>query len=223
MFEQELEMEKKQGSAIPLLLMVGLILALVGVAGYYLVQSHKVLTKADAGTAVASILKAQGPVTVTLHTGMVPDGYAESPSDARYRLLQKAGIITIGKAKGEKIPVALTDKGNELLKQIEGVVQNKEDNGTEKYVVPLATRRLVDVSSVTMDNPARARVEFSWKWEPNALGENFDAAGALIEGFNSWDRVSLIDKFGARFYHEAPTKVVVALIKGDQGWQAATE
>lgn len=223
MFEQEIEMEKKQGSAIPLMLMVGLIVILVGVAGYFVAQSRKVLTKTDAGTAVTNILAAQGPVTVTFHTGMVRDGYSESPTDTRYKLLQKAGIITIGKAKGDKIPVTLTAKGSDLLKQIQGVKQTTEDNETVKFEVPLASRKLVEVSQVTMNGPERATVQFTWKWAPNALGEDFDAAGSLVGGFNTWDRVSLIDKYGARFYHEAPTKVAIALVKADQGWQPATE
>ena len=40
MFEQELEMEEREASAIPLLLIVALILAIVGVAGYFLWQNH---------------------------------------------------------------------------------------------------------------------------------------------------------------------------------------
>ena len=33
----------------------------------------------------------------------------------------------------------------------------------------------------------------------------------------------IINKYGAHFYHEAPTKVVLALMKTDRGWQVATE
>ena len=38
MFEQELEMEEREASAIPLLLIVALILVIVGISGYYLWQ-----------------------------------------------------------------------------------------------------------------------------------------------------------------------------------------
>jgi hypothetical protein len=223
MFEQEIEMEKKQGSAIPILLMVGLIVALVGVAGYYLAESRKVLTPTDAASVVTNVLAAQGPVTVTFHTGMVKDGYSETPKDARYKLLQKIGIINIGKAKGEKIPVEVTPKGSALLKQISGVQQTKNEDGNIEYVVPLAGRKLVAVSRVTMNGPERATVQFSWRWDPSAIGESFDAAGPVVAGFNTWDRVSLIDKYGARFYHEAPTKVAIALVKGDSGWGPSNE
>ena len=48
MFEQELEMEEREASAIPLLLIVVLILAIVSLAGFYLWQSMQVLTPQEA-------------------------------------------------------------------------------------------------------------------------------------------------------------------------------
>jgi hypothetical protein len=223
MFEQEIELEKKQGGALPLLLMVALILAFVGVAGYFLIQSRKVLTTPEAGNVVIDVLKAQGPTTVSFHTGRVKDSYAENAADPRYRLLQKAGVIKIGKAKGYASQVDLTSKGKELLQQIPGVKQSKESDGSFAYVVPLATRRLVDIASVTMAGPERATIQYSWRWEPNALGENFNAGGSGLAGFNTWDRSALIDKYGARFYHDAPTKVAIVVAKTPQGWRLATE
>jgi hypothetical protein len=223
MFEQEIELEKKQGGALPLLLMVALIVTFVGVAGYFLIQSRKVLTTPQAANVVLDVLKAQGPTTVSFHTGLVKDSYSESAADARYRLLQKAGAIKIGKAKGYSTQVDLTPKGKELLHQISGVKQSKESNGNFLYVVPLATRKLLDVASVTMAGPERATIYYSWQWEPNALGENFDAGGSGLVGFNTWDRSALIDKHGARFYHEAATKVAIVVAKTPQGWRLATE
>src|SRR5215469_14062832 len=44
MFEQELEMEKRQSSVVPLLLIVTLILVIVGVAGYYVLEGRQVLS-----------------------------------------------------------------------------------------------------------------------------------------------------------------------------------
>jgi len=223
MFEQEIELEKKQGGALPLLLMVALILAFVGVAGYFLIQSRKVLATPEAANLVIDVLKVQGPTTVSFHTGRVKDGYDENAADPRYRLLQRAGVINIGKAKGYAKEVALTPKGKDLLQQIAGVKQLKESNGSFSYVVPLATRKLVDVASVTMAGPERATIQYSWQWEPNALGENFNAGASGLAGFNTWDRSALIDKFGARFYHEAPTKVAIVMAKTPQGWRFATE
>ena len=43
MFEQEIEMEKRESSVIPLLMIVGLIVSIVGIAVYYLLENRKVL------------------------------------------------------------------------------------------------------------------------------------------------------------------------------------
>jgi len=224
MFEQELEMEKHQSSAVPLLLIIGVIVGLVSVAGYFLVQSRKVLSTPEATQVVSDILKAQGPITVSFHTGNVKERSDESATDARYRLLQKAGILNVGKTKGEKTPVSLTAKGEDLLKQIPGVVQTKDDDGNAAYMVPLATRQLVRVLKVKMNGPERAAIQYSWKFQTNALGENFDASNGKLESFNTWDRMTLIDKFGARSYQDPPATTVIAVAKTQQGtWQVATE
>jgi len=55
------------------------------------------------------------------------------------------------------------------------------------------------------------------------LGESFDASGALLATFDTNDRMSLIDKYGARFYHASPTKEVVMVAKGPHGWQPVSE
>jgi predicted negative regulator of RcsB-dependent stress response len=69
MFEEELEMEKRESSAIPLLLIVALILMVVGLAGYYFWQSKQVLTSEDATTLVSAALTAQGPAMIHIHVG----------------------------------------------------------------------------------------------------------------------------------------------------------
>jgi len=46
MFEQEIEMEKRTSSIVPLLLIVSLIVAVVGVSIYFVIQSRRVLTTA---------------------------------------------------------------------------------------------------------------------------------------------------------------------------------
>ncbi|HTS71738.1 MAG TPA: hypothetical protein VMO17_22405, partial [Terriglobia bacterium] len=150
MFEQEIEMEKRQSGAVPLLLITALIVAVAGAAIYYVLESRKVLSTPEAANLAIGILNAQGPTTVSFQTGMVKEGYEDNAHDARYRLLEKLGVITVGKTKGPSTPVALTAKGSELLKQIADVKQSKDAKGNLVYVVPLATRRLVDVSSVTM-------------------------------------------------------------------------
>ncbi len=224
MFEQEIEMEKRQSAAVPLLLIIALIVGLVAVSGYFLVQSRKVLSPTEAAQVVNDVLKAQGPTTVTFHIGEVKERSDESVKDARYRLLQKSGLINIGKTRDEKTPVSLTPQGEELLKQIAGVTRTKNDDAEEVLVVPLATRQLVQVFKVKMNGPERAAIQYSWKWQTNALGENFDVSGGKLSAFNTWDRIALIDKFGARSYQDPPVTVIVAVAKTQQGnWQIVTE
>ena len=219
MFEQEIEMEKRESSVVPLLLIVAMILLIVGVAGYYVWQNKQVLSTADAANVVVASLKNQGPATIHFHTGIVKASVDERPEAPHYRLLDKAGLIKVGKTNGRTTPIAITAQGEKLLAEIPGVVKVKEKDGTDSYVVPLAERRLETVSKITMLSPERATVEFSWKWDANKLGNLFDASGSMMKSFNTWDRSTLIDKYGANFYHGDATKVTIALMKGDKGWQ----
>jgi hypothetical protein len=227
MFEQELELEKRNSSVVPLLLIVTLILAIVGVAGYFLLQSRQVLSNAQAATIATSALRAQGPATIRFHTGMVKGSVDDKPHDPNYRLLEKAGLIKLGKdtgAYGTITPVAITLEGQRLLQDIPGVAKSKEKDGTDIYLVPIAERKLVAVSHVKMINPERAAIDFSWKWEPNKLGNLFDASGSMVKSFNTWDRATLIQKYGANFYHGDPTSVTLTVVKDEkQGWQVALE
>ena len=74
-----------------------------------------------------------------------------------------------------------------------------------------------------MNSPTRAQVDFTWKWETNKLGNLFDASGSMVKGFNTWDRATLIQKYGANFYRSDPTRVTIALTKGNAGWQINNE
>jgi hypothetical protein len=223
MFEQEIEMEKHQSSVIPLLLIVALIVAIVGIAGYYVVENRRVLTNHEAANLAGEILKHQSPPVIRFHTGQVKETFDESARDPRYRTLEKAGIVKLGKARGTAFAVTLTPKGEELLKQIAGVQKSEDKNNTQAYVVPVAERKLAAVSNIAKTGMGRALMEFSWQWQPNALGEILDAAGPTMQAFNTWDRATLIDKHGANFYHQAPTKVVIAAVRNDKGWQQASE
>lgn len=225
MFEQEIEMEKKNSSVVPLLLILALIFAVLGVAGYYLMESRKVLTEAQASQIATAALQTQGPATVRIHVGMVKGSIDDKPHDPHYRLLEKAGIVKLGKdtgAYGTITPVVITATGQKLLEEV-GAQKTKEKDGTDLYVIPLAERKLVGVSHLNTITPSRATFEYSWKWQPNKLGNLFDASGSMVKEFNTWDRATLIQKYGADFYHGDPTTVTLSLVKGDQGWQLATE
>ena len=226
MFEQEIELEKRTSSVVPLLLIVALILAIVGMAGYYIIQNRKVLTMQEATTIAASVLQDQGPVMLRFHTGLVKSSVDDSGHAPHYRLLEKAGLIKLGKdtgTYGTTTPVTLTPAGEELLRRIPDVSKSDEKDGSVVYLVPVAERKLVEVSNIKMISPIRATIDMTWKWNTNQLGDLLDAAGPMVKSFNTWDRATLIQKHGANFYHDPPTKVTLALDKTDKGWQTATE
>jgi hypothetical protein len=227
MFEQELELEKQESSIVPLLLIVALIVTVVGVAGYYLIQNQKVLTMQEATQVAASVLKEQGAVTLRFHTGLVKSSVDDNPQGPHYRLLEKAGLVVIGKPQGTygtTYPIALTAAGQQFLHRIDGVNTAKEKDATQLYQVPVAERKLVAVSNIKMLSPTRANITMSWNWKTTALGDLLDASGPTVKAFNTWDRATLIEKYGANFYHAAPTEVTISLAKADNGtWQVATE
>jgi len=224
MFEQELEMEQRQSSVVPLLLIIAMIMAFVGVAGYYVMQNRKVLPAAEASNLIASSLKQDGPVTIQFKVGPVVGSVQDRPHGPNYRLLEKAGLITVGKDNGRVTPVTLTAAGSELLAELPGVSQTKDPkDGTKSYVVPVAVRKLVGTPSVMTTGMGRATAEFTWGWEPNQVGEILDASGPLVKSFNTWDRGTLIDKYGVKFYHGTPTKAVMAFVRADNGWRVSGE
>jgi hypothetical protein len=223
MFEQEIEMEKKTSSIIPLLLIVGLILGIVGVSLYFVIDSRRVLSTAEATPVVLALLDAQKPVTLHFQTGNIRASASDKLREPNYKLLVNEGYLKIGKESASKTPVSLTPQGQAFLAEIAGVKQSKDKDGIDEYIVPLAQRKLVEISKVTMLSPNKAVVEYSWKWEPTKAGDLFDAAGPAVKKFKTWDRSTLIDKYGANFYRAAPTKVAVALVKNYYGWKVSTD
>jgi hypothetical protein len=226
MFEQEIEMEQKSSSVVPLLLILALVAVIVGTVGYWFMQSRKVLTQPEAATVVTSILKAQGPAMLRFHTGTVKASVNEKPRDPHYKLLERAGMVKLApvKGKGEMYNIALTPKGETELTAFPEFQKTKEKDGAFALAVPLARRKLVEVTKVTMNGPSMARVEYTWKWESTPVGDLFDASGSLVKAFNIWDTQTLIEKYGANFYHGEAKRAAVNLVKSDKGsWQVMSE
>jgi hypothetical protein len=224
MFEQEIEMEQRQSSVVPLLLIIAMILAFVGVAAYYVVQNRKVLTAVEADSLVNAFLKSDGPVMIHFQAGKVTASVQERPNDPNYRLLEKAGLLKIGKDSGRFTPIELTQNGRTLLGEIPGVVKSRDQkDAADSYLIPVAEKKLVGTPTIIMTGMGRARVEFAWGWAPNKMGELLDASGPLVKSFSTWDRATLIDKYGAKFYHGEPSKVAVNVVRNDGVWRIATE
>ena len=224
LFEAEVKLEK-QSSILPLLLLLSLMAAVLGVVAYVVleIRARQPLSSTEASTVVKSILQAQGPATTHFHAGLVMPSVDEKPRDPHYRLLEKVGIVKTAKTSGGGTMVTVTPLGERLATSISGFKKWKNADGTTSYAIPVAERQLVDVSKITMNGVNDAIVEYTWKWVPNKLGDDFDAAGSLVKSFNTWDRATLIDKYGADFYHGDPTRASVNLVRTDKGWKVATE
>lgn len=224
LFAAELEMEAKSSSFLPLLLVAGLVLVVGGTIYYFVKGARDVLTTPVATTSVTRVLKAQAPPAVQFSTGTIVPSVNEKPQDPHYKLLAKAGVI-VTKPKGNlSLIVAMTGPGETLLSKIDGVQKTKNTDGTVTYSVPLAERALVSVDKVTMVKPHLATVEYTWKWEPNRLGQEFDASGSLVKSFSTWDRATLIKSYGVDFYGAAPAKASISLMETDNGsWKPYVE
>jgi hypothetical protein len=223
LFAAEVEMESKSSNFLPVALILVLILVVGGTIVYFVKGARDVLTVPVATTAVTQILNAQGPSTVRFSTGTIVPSINEKPQDPHYKLLAKLGIVTT-KPKGySSLVVALNPAGENLFKQITGVQKISNPDKTVTYVVPLAERKLVDVNKVTMIKPHLAQVEYTWKWAPNRLGQEFDASGSVVKDFPTWDRATLIKTYGVDFYSAAPTKASIVLMEKDGNWKPYVE
>jgi len=222
MFEEEVKLQKKSSDLIPLLMALVLIAAIIGGIGYWVMPS-KSLSQEQASGLVSAYLKGEGPATVHFHVGLLVPSVDEKIRDPHYRLLEKAGILKLGPAQGEKIRVAFAPDGERRLAAIPGIVKIRNSDGTDAYTVPLAERQLASISSVTMSSRDVAVVQFAWNWNPNQLGNAFDAAGAMVKSFNTWDRSTLIQKYGVAFYHVEPAQGTLTFVRAGKGWKLAAE
>ena len=224
MFEQELELEQKEGSSFgPLIIIVLLAALIIGGAGVLIYQSRQTLKPEEAAQVVSKMLAGRPPTTVLFHTGTVTPSMFDSADEPQYRLMEKAGLLKTTRIKNSaKAEVTLTPEGERLLSSLPESKKTAKD-GEVEYVVPLADRKLINITQVTKLAPNRFQVNYTWQWTPNKLGDDFDAAGDLVKGFNTWDRQKLIDKHGAAFYHGGPEQASITLVKGSKGWEVATE
>jgi hypothetical protein len=224
-FAAELAMENRSHNFLPMFLIAGLVLVVGGTIFYFVKGARDVLTVPVATTTINNILKTQGPATIRFSTGTVVSSVNEKPEDPHYKLLAKTGVITTAKAKSAtSLIVALTGPGESLLSNINGVQKGKNPDGTTSYLVPLAGRKLISIDKVTMVKPHLAQVDYTWKWAPNRLGQEFDASGSLVKSFTSWERATLIKSYGVDFYTADPTKASIVVMEATDGtWKPYVE
>jgi hypothetical protein len=223
MFEAEVAMEKRS-SFLPMLLMLMLLVLIVGTVVFVALQVRGTPLAAEEARAIATAaLQGPGPAVIHFSTGLVRTTADDDPSGPNYRLLEKAGILKLTKAKKGGTQVALTADGERIVTALPGFKKSPgKDDGTFSYRVPLAQRQLVAIEAIHRISPNAVVVEYTWKWIPNQVGEAFDAGGPLVKGFGVWERQTLINKYQADFYHGDPAKATLALVHGDEGWKIAT-
>jgi hypothetical protein len=221
MFEAEEKLESRSLSG-PLLVVMLIVLAAVGSAWWFILHhTHLDLTADQAKPVIEQSLKARAAPSIHFYAGTVP--LNDNPRDPHYKLLEKLGIVkTAANPKSTAVRVDVTPAGKQLLAAIPEFKQRKDSDGIEAYVVPLAGRELVQVTKVAMTGPNSARVDYTWKWDPNQLGKDFDATSQAVQSFNSWERSTLIQKYGVDFYNETQTSSV-NLVRVGNDWEVATE
>jgi hypothetical protein len=224
LFAAEVAMESKS-SNLGVFIMVAALLGVVGGTIFYFVKTaREVLTVPVATASVHEIMKNQAGGKLDFSVGTVVSSVNEKPNDPHYKLLVKAGILTVKQKSYNTIIATLTPAGEKLLADIPGVEKGKNADGNVTYSVPLAERQIVQIDKITMVKPHLARVDYTWKWVPNRLGKDFDASGALVHEFNTWDRGTLIKDHGVDFYSAAPSKVSIVLMETKDGiWKPYVE
>lgn len=220
MFEEELKLEKQSSSIGPMIMIAALVLVLVGGIGFVIFQSNRQLKPEAAAKAIEQNLEARGPATTQFMTGSI--GWSEA-TEPHYTVLEKAGLISVSKPdKNARKNIKLTADGEKALAAFPEFAPQKDKDGTATYRIPLATRKLVKVEKVTMKTPSIAVVEYTWKWEPNKMGELFDASGKQLQALPSYQRATVIQKHGGDYYSQ-PTKVTVKLVNGSKGWAVSND
>lgn len=223
LFQEELELEKKEGRGLgPMIIIIFMVAAVVGVVGWLIHQQMQQLKPELATQFVGKSLQARGPATVSFHTGTLPADMTEGPSQPHYALLEKAGVLKVTRPKKGPVTVQLTPEGEKLIAGIDGVKKVTEKQ-TTAYTVPLATRKLLGVDNIKKVTAQKFEVSYRWQWAPNELGNKFDAGGDLVKSFPAYARSVLINKHGADRYHDPPTKETIFVVKEDAGWRITTE
>src|SRR5271166_2294651 len=165
LFAAEVEMEKKSSNFGPLIMIAALVFVVGGTIFYFFKTSREVLTVPVVTNSVNEILKSEGGGKIHFSVGTIVSSVNEKPMDPHYKLLAKAGILTIKPKRWNSIYANLTPGGEKVMAEIKGGDKGKNSDGNTTYVVPLAERKIVSIDKITMIKLHLARVDYTWKWE----------------------------------------------------------
>jgi len=118
----------------------------------------------------------------------------------------------------------LTPDGEQVMATLPELRKREDKDGTTVYFVPIASKKIVAVTKVTMSGPNLARVEYTWQWNPTAVGEIFDTNSKYVKTFNIWDTQTLISKYDVNYYHGEPAKAAINMVRGENDqWKPSAE
>ena len=215
MFEDEVRMEEKSSSILPLLMVATLVLGVLAIAGYLIRESMRTVSDQQALASTKAVVAAWGPEKVHFQVGFLKPATGAQPFDPHYRLLEKAGLVKLGKPTYRGLDVKLTPAGADLLRAC-GAQEEKNQDGTVGYTVTLAERKLLKVTKVEMLSSRKAVVQYEWSWQPTQFGLVFDLNGPAMAKLPVYDAAVLIDKCGATYYTEAKPQTGAFTLVWDQ-------
>ena len=217
MFEEEIKMEERSSNLLPLLMIASLVLGVVAVVAFLIVEGTRKVSDEQALAATKAVVLAQGPETLRFQVGFVKPGMGDQPFDPHYRLLEKAGLVKLGKPTYKGLDVKLTPAGAELLRAC-GAQEQENKDGTVGYTAILAERKLLKVTKAETVSSRKAVVEYEWTWQATQLGLVFDVNGPTMAKLPVYDTAVLIQKYGAEYYTEAkPRTASFTLVWDERG------
>ena len=215
MFEEEIKMEEKSSNVIPLLMIVTLVVGVLGVLGYFILESRRTVSEQEALKASQAMIAAQGAERIHFHVGFVKPSPDEVPFDPHYRLLEKAGLVKRSKPTYKGLDVKLTPEGEALLAELNATRETNKD-GTVGYTVLLAERKFIKVSKIEMASPQKAIVEYEWNWQPTKLGLVWDANSREMKALPIYDAALLMQKYGSTYFQDSKVKTTTFVLLWDE-------
>jgi hypothetical protein len=165
--------------------------------------------------------------TIIVDLGYLNGHCGQSPTLAKYAVLEKAGIISMGSTTNST-EVLTTNKGDELFKRVGAKriesssfkLQTGMGNcNLRNWAIPLATKEMKDVN-VTPDGDNGADVVYNWTWKTNELGENFAVDSRVYKSLNRHAQESLADG-EMPFDNSFPHATKVHFYHDGTGWHMA--
>jgi len=138
--------------------------------------------------------------TIYVDLGYLNGHCGQSPTQSKYAVLQKAGLISIGNT-GTSTEVLTTTRGDDLFRQIGAkrmdtanfkAMTGMSNCNLHNWAIPIASKEMKDVT-VTPAGDNGADVIYNWTWKPNEVGENFAIDSDTFKSLNRHAQESLSD------------------------------